>query len=129
MRRIILIVILALVIGGAVWALWPATKWPRVFCAPVVRVVRDDADPLAISLSHPGTVLTATQRQMVATLRRDVRLAEATAPTSQLRAELNFYLLELSNNPTPDSVSNAFSLFDQKARTQLRACGVTPTGR
>jgi hypothetical protein len=129
MRRIVLVVILVLVAGGAVWALWPPTTWPSTFCAPVVRVVGADVDPIAISFSHPKPVLTVAQRKMVITLRNDVGLAAASAPTAHLRSELNHYFLELSNNPSANTVSDAFSQFDQKARTQLRACGVTPSGR
>ena len=128
MRRVVLVAVLALVIGAAAWALWPAKKWPQAFCAPVVRVVGADADPIAISLNYPKPVLTAAQQQMVDKLRRDVRLAAAKAPTLQLRAELFHYLSQLPNNPSTNVVTDAMSHFDQQARTQLRACGVTPTG-
>lgn len=128
MRRVALLCVLALVIGGAAWALWPATKWPRAFCAPVVRVVGADVNPIAISFSNPRLPLTAAERQMVVRLRSDVQRAAAAAPTSQLHAELDRYLSALRGNPSKLSVSTAFSRFDQEARTQLRACGVTPAG-
>lgn len=128
MRRIVVVAVVALVIGGATWALWPATKWHLSFCAPVVRVVGADAVAIAKSFSHPAPTLAAPQVDQVATLAHDVQLAEATAPTAQLRAELNRYLAELGAVLSTDTVSNAISQFDQQARTQLRACGVTPTG-
>ena len=129
MRRIVLVAVLALVIGGAAWALWPATKWPKAFCVPVVRVVGTDVDRIATSFSHFEPVLTATQRQMVATLRKDVRLAAANAPTPELRAELNLYTSALSGDPSTLTVTYAISRFDEQARTLLRACGLRPAGR
>ncbi|HUZ39949.1 MAG TPA: hypothetical protein VMU68_00955 [Acidimicrobiales bacterium] len=128
MRRIVVAAVAAFVIGGAAWALWPATKWPQVFCAPVVRVVGADAVPIAKSFSHPEPTLTATQEDEVATLAHDVQLAEAAAPTAQLRAELNRYLAELGVKLSTLTVTDAMGQFDQHARTQLRACGVRPIG-
>lgn len=43
MRRLVFVVVVVLVVGGATWAQWPSTVWPRAFCAPVVRVVAADA--------------------------------------------------------------------------------------
>lgn len=126
MRRLVLVSLVVVVAGIATWALWPGTKWPQSFCGPVVRVVGSDADAIAKSFSHPKPTLTAAQEDQVATLAHDVQLAEAAAPTTQLRAELNRYLAELGAKLTTNSVSNAFSQFDQLARTQLRACGVRP---
>jgi len=128
MRRTIIVIVLALVVAGAAWALWPATKWPSAFCIPVVRVVGVDADTIAKSFSHPSASLTAKQVDQVATLLHDVQLAEANAPTAQLRSELNRYIAELSGKLTNLTVSDAFSRFDEGARTQLRACGLQPAG-
>lgn len=129
MRRFILIAVVVAIVGGAAWALWPDKTWPRAFCAPVVRVIGADADAIAIYMSHNEPVaITPAEHKMVATLRTDIGLAEATAPTSQLRTELNAYLSRLGNNPSMLTVADAMSQFDQQARMQLRACGVTPTG-
>lgn len=122
-------VLAALVIVGVAWALWPATKWPGAFCAPVVRVVSVDVNPLAISLAQPTRLPSANEIRMVARLRTDVRRALAAAPTSLLQRELSHYLFLLRSSRTSAGVSYAFSQFDQEARTQLRACGVTPSGR
>jgi len=126
-RRIVVVAVVALIIGGAAWALWPGTKWPQSFCGPVVRVVGADADAIAKSFGHPEPTLTSTQEDQVATLAHDVQLAEAAAPTAQLRAELNLYLSQLGGTLSTLTVSNAYSQFDQHSRTQLRACGITPT--
>ncbi|HQU25448.1 MAG TPA: hypothetical protein PLS29_00305 [Acidimicrobiales bacterium] len=87
-----------------------------------------DAGRISDSVSHFKPVLTAAQRSMVATLRKDVRLAAANAPTSRLRAELNLYTSALSGDPSTLTVTNAFSRFDEQARTELRDCGITPAG-
>jgi hypothetical protein len=128
MRRILLIAVVALVIGGVAWAVWPATTWPRAFCAPVERVVGADADAIAKSFSHPEPTLTVTQEDQVNKLMYDLTLAVGAAPTAQLRAELNRYLAELGVVLSTNIVTDAMSHFDQQARTQLRACGVTPLG-
>jgi len=121
-------VISAFLIGGAAWAIWPTTRWPRSFCAPVVRVVSADADAISISLSHPAPSLTSTQQNQVATLLHDVRLSDVNAPTAQLQSELNRYLAQLGVTFSTQSVTDAMSQFDRQARTQLRDCGVTPVG-
>ena len=135
MRRMVLVAVIALVIGGAAWALWPATVWPRAFCAPVVRVVGADARAIVTyQAANENLPLTPAEHKMVDTLRADIVLAEAVAPTTQLRRELRIYHSRLSDNPfTHDPppmrvVGDAMSRFDQHARTQLRACGVTPGG-
>lgn len=129
MRRTIIVLVLALVVAGMAWALWPATRWPSAFCVPVVKVAGADADAIANSFTHhPSPALTTTQLEMVATLRADVRRAEVNAPTSQLRTELNRYLTELNGKLTNLTVSDALSRFDEGARTQLRACGLRPAG-
>ena len=119
----------ALVVGGASWALWPATTWPRAFCTPVARVIGVDADAIAKSFSHPEPMLTTAQEDQVAKLMYDVTLAAGAAPTAQLRAELNRYLAELGVVLSANIVTDAMSNFDLRARTQLRACGITPGGR
>lgn len=129
MRRAIIAIVLVLVVAGAAWALWPSTKWPSAFCVPVVRVVGADADPIAKSFSHPSPTLTAKQMDQVATLMHDVQLAEANAPTAQLRAELHRYLAELGGVLSTNIVTYSMSQFDSESVTQLRACGITPTGR
>ncbi|MBW4079307.1 MAG: hypothetical protein HIU84_12525 [Acidobacteria bacterium] len=126
MRRIVVVALVAIVIGGAAWALWPATKWPHAFCTPVVRVVGVDADAIARSFSHPEPTLTVAQEDQVNKLMYDVTLAEGAAPTAQLRAELNRYLAELGVVLSTNIVTDSMSQFDQQARSQLRACGVTP---
>jgi hypothetical protein len=65
---------------------------------------------------------------MVTTLRADIVLAKASAPTSQLRTELGDYLSQLRNGHSILPVTDAISQFDQEARTQLEACGVKPVG-
>ena len=127
-RKAVIAFISAIVIGGAAWAFWPTTKWPRSFCAPVVRAVSADADAISISLSHPAPTLTITQQNQVATLLHDVRLADVNAPTAQLQLELNRYLAQLGVTFSTQSVTDAMSRFDQQARTQLRDCGVNPIG-
>ena len=130
MRRVVLVAaVVAIVIGGAAWALWPAAKWPQAFCAPVTRMMGTDADAVAKSFSHRSSTLTVTQVDRVATLFHDAQLAEANAPTAQLRAELNRYLVELGVVLSTNIVTDAMIRFDQKASTQLRACGVIPTVR
>ena len=129
MRRIIFTAVIALVVGGAAWVLWPATTWPRAFCTPVVRVVGADVDTIAAYMSHNEPVaITPAEHKMVVTLRADIVLARAAAPTRQLRTELNLYHSRLSNDPSMNIVTDAMSQFDQKARTQLEACGVRPSG-
>jgi hypothetical protein len=128
MRRLVVVALVVIVIGGAAWALWPATKWPHAFCAPVERVVRADANAIARSFSHPEPTLTVAQEDQVNKLMYDVTLAVGAAPTAQLRAELNRYLADLGVVLSTNIVTDAMSHFDQQARTQLRACGVTPIG-
>jgi hypothetical protein len=128
MRRVVLIAVVALVIGGAAWAFWPAAKWPQSFCAPVVRVVGGDADAISMSFSHPERSLTVAQDDQLNKLMYDITLAVGAAPTAQLRAELNNYLTELGVVLSTNIVTDAMSNFDLQARTQLSACGVTPVG-
>ena len=128
MRRIVVVALVAIVIGGAAWALWPTTKWPKAFCAPVERVVGADADAIARSFSHSELTLTVAQEDQVDKLMYDVTLALGTVPTAQLRAELDRYLTELGVVLSTLTVTDAMSQFDQHARTQLRACGLTPIG-
>jgi|GEM_PF-3353972 len=128
MRRIIVVVLVAIVIGGAAWALWPATKWPRAFCAPVERVVGADADAIAKSFSHPEPTFSVAQDHQLNKLMYDLTLAVGAAPTVQLRTELNDYLAELGVVLSTNIVTDAMSQFDQQARTELRACGVAPIG-
>jgi hypothetical protein len=131
MRRLVLVVVVALVVGGAAWALWPATTWPRAFCVPVVRVVGADARAIVIYQMHNEHLpITPAEHKMVATLRADIVLAEEAAPTAQLRMELHNYVEQLHGIYTSmNVVTDAMGNFDQQARTQLRACGVTPIGR
>ena len=65
---------------------------------------------------------------MFATLRADIGLAVAVAPTTQLQMELRLYYSRLNGNPSMNVVTDAMSQFDQRARTQLRAGGVIPGG-
>ena len=129
MRRLVLVVVVILVVGGATWALWPATTWPRAFCAPVERVVGADTVAISKSFSHPEPTLTKAQEDQVTRLMYDLTLAVGSAPTAQLRAELNRYIVELGVVLSTNIVTDAMSNFDQHARTQLRACGITPLGR
>ncbi len=126
----VLVVVVALVVGGAAWALWPATTWPRTFCAPVVRVVGADARAIVTSrAANENLAITPAEHKMVAALQADIVLAEAAAPTAQLRTELRNYMKQLHGIYTSmNGVTDAMSTFDQLARTQLRACGVTPVG-
>lgn len=135
MRRLVLAVVVGLVVGGAAVALWPATTWPRAFCAPVVRVVGADARAIVTyQVANENSPLTPAEHQMVSTLRSDIGLAAAVAPTTQLRTELRLYYSRLSDDPFTHGpppmrvVTDAMGRFDQHARTQLRACGVTPGG-
>jgi hypothetical protein len=128
MRRIVVVALIGVVIVGAAWVLWPATKWPQAFCAPVERVVGPDADAIARSFSHPEPTLTMAQEDQVNKLMYDVTLAVGAVPNAQLRTELNGYLAELGVVLSTNIVTNAMSHFDEQARTQLRACGVTPIG-
>ena len=128
MRRLVVVALVVIVIGGAAWALWPATKWPQAFCTPIERVVGADADAIARSFSHPEPTLTVAQEDQVNKLMYDVTLAVSAVPTAQLRAELNRYLAKLGVVLSTNIVTDAMSHFDQQARTQLRACGVTPIG-
>jgi hypothetical protein len=127
-RRVALLVAVVAVVSAVTWVLWPTTSWPRTFCAPVARVVGADVNRLDVSLSHPRPAFTAAQATMVATLRHDVRLSEAAAPTPRLRVELATYLAQLRGTASTGAVANALSQFDEHARTQLRACGITPIG-
>jgi hypothetical protein len=95
---------------------------------PVVRVVGVDADAIAKSFSHPELTLTVAQEDQVDKLVYDVTLAVGTVPTAELRGELNRYLAELDVVLSTNTVTDAMSKFDEQARTQLRACGVTPIG-
>ena len=126
----VLVVVVALVVGGAAWALWPATTWPRAFCAPVVRVVGADARAIVTyRAANENLAITPAEHKMVAALQADIVLAEAAAPTAQLRLELRNYVEQLHGIYTSmNGVTDAMSTFDQLARTQLRACGVTPVG-
>jgi hypothetical protein len=58
----------------------------------------------------------------------DLTLAVGHAPTTQLRAELHEYLSELGGVLSTAVVTDALSQFDQHARTQLSACGITSLG-
>ena len=126
----VLVVVVALVVGGEAWALWPATTWPRAFCAPVVRVVGADARAIVTSrAANENLAFTPAEHKMIAALQADIVLAEAAAPTAQLRLELRNYMKQLHGIYTSmNGVTDAMSTFDQLARTQLRACGVTPVG-
>jgi hypothetical protein len=68
------------------------------------------------------------QEDQVNKLMYDVTLAVGAVPNAQLRTELNGYLAELGVVLSTNIVTNAMSHFDEQARTQLRACGVTPIG-
>jgi hypothetical protein len=127
-RRGSVVALALLIIGGLTWVLWPATSWPETFCAPVVRVVGADAGAIAKSFSHPATTLTVAQEDQVNKLMYDLTLAVGAAPTAQLRSELHRYLAQLGAVLTTNVVTDAMSQFDLQARTQLRACGVTPIG-
>ena len=131
MRRLVLVVVVALVVGAVAWALWPATTWPRAFCAPVVRVVGADARAIVTDqMRNEHLPITPAEHKMVDTLRADIALAEKAAPTAQLRMELRNYVEQLHGIYTSMYVvTDAMGNFDQQARTQLRACGVTPIGR
>ena len=95
-----------------------------------MRVVGADARTIINYRAHNETVaITPAEHKMVATLRADIVLAEKAAPTAQLRSELRNYLERLHGIYTSmNVVIDAMSNFDQHARTQLRACGVTPGG-
>jgi hypothetical protein len=127
MRRVAL-VLLVVAVAGATWLLWPATTWPRAFCAPVVRVIGTDANPISTGFSHYEPTLSTTQEGQVNKLMYDITLARGNAPTAQLRNELDHYLAGLGGVLTTNTVTDAMSRFDVRARTQLRACGVTPVG-
>jgi hypothetical protein len=128
MRRLVLAGAVLAILGVVAWALWPSTAWPRAFCAPVVRVVGADANAIAVNFSHPMNRLTAAQEVQVNKLMYDINLAVGSAPTVQLRSELNRYLAELGVVLSTNIVTDAVSQFDEQARTQLKACGVTPVG-
>jgi hypothetical protein len=128
MRRIATLALVVIVIGGAAWALWPATKWPQSFCAPIVRVVGTDAAAIARSFGHPEPTLTAAQDDRVDNLMYDITLAVGAAPNAELLAELNRYRSELGVVLSTTVVMDAMSQFDEQARTQLRACGTVPVG-
>jgi len=132
MRRFVLVIVLALVVGGAVWAIWPSTTWPRAFCAPVVRVVSADARTIVFDTGGTGWKLAPASipgaQAAVAKLRADIELAKANAPTSQLRKELGVYFARLRSDPTMLPVTGAMSRFDATSHTQLRACGIRPIG-
>jgi hypothetical protein len=128
MRRFVVVVLVVMVVGSTAWALWPATKWSNAFCAPVERVVGPDANAIARSFSHPAPTLTVAQADRVNKLMYDITLAVGSVPTAQLRTELNSYRTQLGVVLSTNIVTDAMSRFDQQARTQLRACGVTPIG-
>ena len=132
MRRIALVIVLVLVVGGVAWAIWPATTWPRAFCAPVVRVVGTDARTIVVDTGGSGWKLAPASipgaQAAVARLRADIELAKANAPTSQLRKELGVYFARLRNDQTMLPVTSAMSQFDSQSHTQLEACGVKPIG-
>ena len=135
MRRVILVAITALVIAALAWALWPATTWPRAFCAPVLRIVGSDASALFHQVQNKNGFVTPnktgrdtpTEQKLVSTLRADVILAEGAAPTSQLRSELHTYAERLHGGRLSiGEWTLAMSTFDVKAGDQLGACGVVP---
>lgn len=129
MRRLVFVVVVVLVVGGATWAQWPSTVWPRAFCAPVVRVVAADARAIVTyQTNNENLPITPAEHKMFATLRADIGLAVAVAPTTQLQMELRLYYSRLNGNPSMNVVTDAMSQFDQRARTQLRAGGVIPGG-
>jgi hypothetical protein len=128
MRRIVVVLLVVIAIGGAVWALWPATKWPEAFCTPIQKVVGPDADAIAVNFGHPEPSLTAAQEDQVNKLLYNITQAVGAAPNDQLRVELNAYRAKLGVVLSTNIVTDAMSNFDQRARTQLRACGVTPVG-
>jgi hypothetical protein len=126
-RRTVVVVVLVLVVGGAVWALWPSTTWLPSFCGPIGRVVGSDVRTvMSYQSQNQGVTVTPAERRLIANLRSDVDESVTHAPTSALRRELLRYQRELRGNPSLIQVDNAFSAFDQKARTQLRACGIRP---
>jgi hypothetical protein len=131
-RRIALVVVLVLVTSGIVWIIWPTTKWPLAFCHPVIRVVGTDAAAvLAIETHsewHRSVASTPGASTVVDKMRSDIGDAIMTAPTSQLRLELNSYLIHASNFDSMLTVDSALNLFDHEARTQLEDCGVSPIG-
>jgi hypothetical protein len=128
MPRVLQVAVLAVVIAVVAWALWPATTWPAAFCAPVDRVVGTDATAIARSFGRPEPTLTVTQEDQVNKLTYDLTLAAGHAPTDQLSTELYEYLAELGGVLSTTIVDDAVSQFDEHARTQLRACGITPIG-
>ncbi len=67
-------------------------------------------------------------QSLVSTMRSDILLAKANAPTSQLRTELGIYLSALHDNDPMLDVSTALNRFDESVRTQLGACGFRPIG-
>lgn len=132
MRRVVLVVVLALVVGGVAWALWPATKWPQSFCAPVTRVVGTDAIAMMNVDQHYGWQRPVASDPggpaKVATLRADVLLAKSKAPTSQLRAELSTYASHVRSGDSMLTVTDALNIFDSRVHRQLEACGIKPIG-
>jgi hypothetical protein len=111
MRRIAVVALVAIVIGGVAWAIWPATTWPQSFCAPIERVVGTDADVIARSFSHPEPTLTAAQDDQVHKLRYDITLAVSVAPNADLHAELIRYRSELGVLLSKTIVTDAMSQF------------------
>jgi hypothetical protein len=134
MRRLVLAAVAALVVGVIVWAMWPATSWPRAFCAPVVRVIGTDTSALTYQLQNKNGVVTnksgittPTEHRMLSTLRADVVLGEADAPTSLLRSELLNYAQHLQGaQRSVSGWTTAMGIFDVQVGSQLRACGITP---
>jgi hypothetical protein len=127
MRRFVLAIVAAVVLGVATWALWPSTRFPAAFCQPVVRVV--GVDVIAYSryeAVHSSHSITPPERALLTTLANDVRSAEQHAPTSQLRYELARYAALFTNAKTYADPVNASNYFDGLARVQLGACGIRP---
>ena len=132
MRRTVLVAVLVLAVGGATWALWPATRWPRAFYAPISRVVGADATAIVVEVEHNGwqrpVAAVPGAQAKVNRLRGDIIGAEASAPTSPLRGELVTYLSQLRRGSSMLSVTDGMDQFDVQARRQLEACGITPAG-
>ncbi len=129
---------LALVVGGVVWALWPATTWHRSFCAPVERTLLADPREITVIMNHDGIQMIAASpraQAAVATLRADIILAQSHAPTVQLRAEFGVYLSQVRAARSQQALTDAESQFFLKVNfqaptleehPQLAACGIKP---
>lgn len=126
-RLVIVAVVLAVVLGGALyWVLRPAPTWPSAFCQPVVRVVGTDA--VTIVKLRPSTSSEVGVLAEFMRLQRDVEASLAHAPTPQLHSELTSCDRSIRNAKTAEQFSHALSRFDILARTQLERCGVRPIG-